>query len=122
MRLGGSLRFTSLFASGEIRLRIAYLVSQYPATTHTFILREVRALRGLGADVLVVSILAPDRPPEWMGPEEHEEAASTFYVKPLGVAGALRYHVAALASNPAAYLRGLLYALRLGGVVGRRAL
>ena len=42
--------------------RIAYLVSQYPAYSHTFILREVLQLRELGVSIVVASINLPDRP------------------------------------------------------------
>ena len=42
------------------KLRLGYLVSQYPAVNHTFILREIRALRALGFDIRVVSIRKPD--------------------------------------------------------------
>ena len=69
-------------------LRIAYLVSRYPAFNHTFVLREVRRLRALELDVRVASVEPPDRPIAAMTPEEREEALATFYIKPLGVAGA----------------------------------
>jgi colanic acid/amylovoran biosynthesis glycosyltransferase len=39
--------------------RIGYLVSQYPATSHTFIRREVEAMRALGVDVLTYSVRRP---------------------------------------------------------------
>ena len=42
-------------------IRIAYLVSEYPGISHTFILREVRRLRALNFDIRVASINAPDR-------------------------------------------------------------
>ena len=37
-------------------MHLGYLISQYPAVNHTFILREIRTLRTLGFDVRVVSI------------------------------------------------------------------
>ena len=36
--------------------RLAYLVSRYPAISHTFILREVRQLRAQGFDIHVASV------------------------------------------------------------------
>ena len=36
--------------------RIAYLTAEYPAVSHTFILREVEALRELGFDISTCSI------------------------------------------------------------------
>ena len=60
-------------------VRIAYLVGEYPAVSHTFILREVLALRGLGLDVLTCSIRRTG-PEHRRGPEEREAARDTFYV------------------------------------------
>ncbi len=37
-------------------MRIAYLINQYPAVSHTFIRREIRALEKQGHDVLRISI------------------------------------------------------------------
>ncbi len=37
-------------------MRIAYVCSRYPAVSHTFIQREVAALRGFGMDVDTVAI------------------------------------------------------------------
>jgi glycosyltransferase involved in cell wall biosynthesis len=101
-------------------MRIAYLVSQYPAINHTFVLREIRQLRAAGFDVRVISIAAPDRPLKRMGADEQEEAAQTYYIKPRGVSGALRAHLTTLATRPLAYLRGLFYALRLGRLDARK--
>ncbi len=39
-----------------IDCRIAYVAAAYPAISHTFIQREVRALRALGATVDVFSV------------------------------------------------------------------
>ena len=53
-------------------MKIAYLVSRYPSVHHTFILREIRTLRGLGWEIPVVSIR---RPIGVLGPEERGESA-----------------------------------------------
>ncbi len=96
-------------------LALAYLVSQYPAASHTFILREVRRLRQLGLRIDVASINTPDRDSAALAQEEREEAAATYYVKADGIGGALRSHWATLRARPGGYLKGLLFALRLGG-------
>jgi glycosyltransferase involved in cell wall biosynthesis len=70
--------------------KLAYLVSAYPAISHTFILREVRALRALGHEIVTASINRPDRPVEAMEPYERQEARDTYCVKADGVGGALR--------------------------------
>jgi hypothetical protein len=69
-------------------VRLAYLVSRYPAISHTFILREVLALRARGFEISVASINDPDRPDAGLTAEERAEAASTYYVKRHGVPGA----------------------------------
>ncbi len=96
-------------------LRIAYLVSQYPAISHTFILREIRALRALGLDIRVASIRAPDRPFEQLSVEEQAEQRATFYIKPRGPAAALVANVRVLLQRPLAYAGALAYALSLRG-------
>ena len=65
--------------------RLAYLVSQYPAASHTFILREILELRRLGFDIHVASIRSADRPFDRLAPDEQQEQRTTFYVKPQGV-------------------------------------
>lgn len=94
---------------------MAYLVSRYPAVSHTFILREVRHLRALGFEIHVASINSPDRDDTGLTAEERDEKSTTYYVKAHGAAGAGVAHLATLSSRPIAYFRGLLYALGLGG-------
>jgi len=104
------------------RIRIAYLVSQYPTMTHTFVLREIRELRRIGFDIRVASIRASDRPFEQLTWEEQEEQRATFYIKTGGCAAASAAHLRILLSRPFSYLRGLVYALWLGGRHVRAAL
>lgn len=96
-------------------MALAYLVSQYPAFSHTFILREVRRLRKLGFSIDVASINDPDRPPERLTETEQQEYSQTYYVKRHGLRGALSASLATLFSRPGACLRGLAFARRLGG-------
>ena len=94
--------------------RIAYLLSRYPAISHTFFLKEVLGMRERGLTIEVASINLPDRPRQDLPPVEAAEADHTFYVKPSGMASvALRVLSIAL-RNPAATLRGLRSALALG--------
>jgi glycosyltransferase involved in cell wall biosynthesis len=99
---------------------MGYLVSRYPAVSHTFILREVEALRRQGFVIETASINEPDQAPQDMPAREREEAARTYYVKAHGLAGALAAHAVALWQRPIAWLAGLVYALRLGGTDLRR--
>jgi glycosyltransferase involved in cell wall biosynthesis len=99
---------------------MGYLVSRYPAVSHTFILREVEALRRQGFVIETASINRSDQAPQQMPAREREEAARTYYVKAHGLAGALAAHAVALRQRPIAWLAGLVYALRLGGTDLRR--
>jgi colanic acid/amylovoran biosynthesis glycosyltransferase len=101
-------------------IRIAYLVSTYPAVSHTFILREVRRLRRENFDILVASINPPERLPDGMTAEEQEEAAATFYIKRVGVGGAAVANFSLLLKSPRSYLGGLWFALKLAGTDLRR--
>lgn len=95
--------------------RIAYLVSRYPAISHTFILREVTTLRELGFDICVASINSPDRSIEKLTATERDEQAQTFYLKQAGIAAALNSQFKVMMSRPLAYFKTLAYALKLGG-------
>jgi colanic acid/amylovoran biosynthesis glycosyltransferase len=94
-------------------MKLGYLVSQYPAVSHTFVLREVRALRRRGLDVQVVSVRRCDRPLSLLSPDEAEEAARTFSIMDAGVAHALLANLRVLCRHPLRYLKGLSYAWKL---------
>ncbi|RKZ41720.1 MAG: colanic acid biosynthesis glycosyltransferase WcaL [Gammaproteobacteria bacterium] len=95
-------------------IRMAYLISQYPAISHTFILREIRILRHKGFDIKVASINTPDRSLDKLTTIEREEAQNTYYVKSHGLMGSLKAHVYTLLTQPLGYIRGLFFALSLG--------
>lgn len=59
-------------------MRIAYLVNQYPAVSHSFIRREIRALEQLGFEVMRISIRGWDRP--LADEEDRAERKRTRYV------------------------------------------
>lgn len=94
---------------------LAYLVSRYPAVSHTFIVREVRHLRAKGLDIRVASINDPDCSDADLTAEERAEASAAYYVKREGWRGVLKAHAEMLVTRPGAYLSGLRYSLRLGG-------
>src|SRR5437879_3725625 len=104
------------------RLRLAYLVSEYPGVSHTFILREVQQLRARDFDLKVASINRPARALGLMTEVERAEAAQTFYVKSAGLVAIAQAHLATLRRSPLRYLRGLGFALRLGGFDLKRIL
>ncbi|HYV16568.1 MAG TPA: glycosyltransferase family 4 protein [Conexibacter sp.] len=93
-------------------LRVAYVVGRYPAASHTFIQREVAALRARGAEVATFSIHAPGAD-DLLAPEDRAERAATTVVlgPPLATATALAL---ALARAVVGNRRGLVRALRRG--------
>ena len=100
--------------------RLAYLISRYPAVSHTLILREVMDLRKLGFTLRAASINPPDRPDTGLTEAERAEARNTWYVKAQGIPGALQGLLATIASRPAGLVRGLRFALKLGGTYLKR--
>lgn len=94
--------------------RLAYLVSTYPAISHTFILREVQRLRAMGHEIVTASINRPDRPRAAMGAAEGAEADSTYGLKAAGVRDALLALGAQALRSP----RKLVSVLRSGARLG----
>jgi glycosyltransferase involved in cell wall biosynthesis len=92
-------------------MRIAYLTSQYPAASHTFIRREVAALRRQGIDICTFSVRRPAEN-ETVAPEDRSEFAQTGYILPAKPLALLRAHAGAVLVNPSAYLRTLALAMR----------
>jgi glycosyltransferase involved in cell wall biosynthesis len=95
---------------------LAYLVSQYPAVSHTFILREIHQLRRIGMAIRTASVKPPAPSPQGFTDAELHEAGATFYVKTRGPLRILGDHATRLARGPRAYLSGLLLAFRLAGL------
>ena len=92
---------------------IAYLVSEYPKVSHTFIQREIAGVRRAGVNILTYSIREPQSD-DLMGQAERTEHQSTFYVFKR-----LKSPVSLIASqfqlftaSPARYFRAFGVALR----------
>ena len=84
--------------------KLAYLVSQYPATSHTFIQREITALREAGVSVDTFSIRAPSEA-EREAEGDRLEYEQTHYVLPPRPLRLARAHGRAIAREPRRYLR-----------------
>ena len=93
-------------------MKVAYLVNQYPRTSHSFIRREIQAVEALGVEVLRFSLRPLDQ--ELVTPADREELARTRMVLAAGPGG----HAAALLREclvrPSKSIRALRLALRLG--------
>lgn len=96
------------------------MVSKYPAPSHTFIRREIDALRQRGVIVETFSLRRP-HPEEREAETDRVECASTWYVRPVNLRGLVSAHLQALTSGPRRYARSLREALR-HRVPGLRAL
>ena len=90
--------------------RIAYLTSQYPATSHTFILREVEALRSAGVSVQTFTV-RPASSDELTDPAIAAEAATTFVILAQSWPSIIAAHIRLVAGRPANYARGIAQAL-----------
>jgi colanic acid/amylovoran biosynthesis glycosyltransferase len=100
--------------------RVAYLTLRYPAVSHTFILREVRALRRLGLEIDTFSIWTTPQD-QLLSQADREEGAATFNILPLRAGELVRSQLAALAASPRAYAWLVGRALRVAppGLRGR---
>lgn len=101
-------------------MKIAYLCSEYPAISHTFVLREVEALRRLGAAITTFSIRRTD-PDRLLSRADRSAAETTVAILPPSWPRLLRTHLGLALKAPAAYASTLALALRLAppGLRGR---
>ena len=99
--------------------RIAYLVSRYPAVSHSFIQREVLALRGLGVEVETFSLRrASDE--EALSELDRTERERTYALQPVSVARLFGDQLATFARTPGRYVSTLAFAFGRGsGLRGR---
>jgi len=93
-------------------VEVAYVVGIYPAVSHTFMLREVLALRALGARVETISIHRAS-PADALSADDRAERERTHALLPARRREVLAAHLRAMAS-PRAYLATLAHALRSG--------
>ena len=93
------------------RAPIACVVSRYPAVSHAFIVREVRALRRRGLNVQTFTIRRP-APGELLSSADREEHERTFAVLPARLSALAAAHLRALFTHPLRYLATFGAALR----------
>jgi colanic acid/amylovoran biosynthesis glycosyltransferase len=92
--------------------RIGYLIAEYPKISHTFIDREIEALRELGVDVATFSI-RPTPADQLLTEADRRAAAETFSILPAGPGRLARAHLRGLRAHPLRYATTLVQALRL---------
>src|ERR1700730_8396929 len=99
-------------AAAEIPImRIAYFVNQYPAVSHTFIRREIRAMEALGVSVARFALRSGS---DLVDDEDKAEKAKTRYVLKASLAEILRCCVAAVLTQPLAVLSVVRHAVQMG--------
>jgi glycosyltransferase involved in cell wall biosynthesis len=91
---------------------VAYLVSYYPIISHTFIRREVEAVRAAGTPVQTFSVRRP-ADSEILSDADRREMSSTTFIMDDSKA-IIRSHVTMVLRHPRAYLATLGRALRTG--------
>ncbi|WP_040155546.1 glycosyltransferase family 4 protein [Mobilicoccus massiliensis] len=94
-------------------MTVAYLTSQYPALSHTFIEREVRAVRDAGVDVATFSV-RPCPPDELRSEAMREDAEQTPTLRGSSLSTWARAHASLGRRNPRVFAAGLRRALASG--------
>jgi len=91
--------------------RVAYLLPEYPGQTHTFIRREIDAMRALGAEV---ALFSTRRPPERIVIHEWARKAmeETTYLHPLPPGGLALAARELLRAGPSGWLKAAASILR----------
>jgi len=97
------------------KTRIAYLLSQYPAVSHTFFLKEILGLRQIGFEIEAASVNPPDRAIGKLPPREAEEAYKTYYLKQTSIWKSIYTFITITFVRPRVVFRGLKAAVSLGG-------
>ncbi|HEY7076273.1 MAG TPA: hypothetical protein VH418_12920, partial [Solirubrobacteraceae bacterium] len=83
-------------------MRIAYITGRYPAVSHTFIAREVRAVRALGVEIHTFTVWPTDEA-LLLSETDREERDATHALLPLRAGRVARAHLAALRRDPRRY-------------------
>ena len=91
---------------------VAYITTSYPSLSHTFILREVLALRARGLEIHTIS-LRRTAGEHLLSKANRDASATTYAVRPPRWSEVLSVHVSALTRHPVSYLRTLREAQRL---------
>jgi glycosyltransferase involved in cell wall biosynthesis len=93
-------------------MRVAYLVNQYPHTSHSFIRREVAALERQGVTVERFSVRPP--PAKLVDPADQAEQQRTAVLLASGALGLLGALLATALAHPVRWGRAFFLTVRLG--------
>ena len=93
-------------------IKVAYLTSQYPKVSHSFIRREILALENDNVEVSRISVRGWDG--ELVDPVDIEERTKTQYVLKNGIAGLLSASFKVFISEPIRFIKAFNLAVKLG--------
>jgi len=94
------------------KIKVAYLTTQYPKVSHSFIRREILAIETNNIEVSRISIRGWGD--ELVDSVDIQERAKTQYVLQNGVAGLLKATLQVLFSRPIGFFKALGLAFKLG--------
>jgi len=93
-------------------MKIAYLVNQYPKTSHSFIRREILAIEALGVPVSRFSIRSINS--EVVDAADQQEAEKTRYILGVGAKGLLANLVRVALTRPRQFWQATLFTWKIG--------
>ena len=92
-------------------MKIAYLINQYPKTSHTFIRREIFALERQGFEVQRIALRGWDQ--SFPDPEDQQEQKRTLYVLQKGLKALVVPTIRAFLGAPFKFLEAARLALKM---------
>lgn len=101
-------------------MRVAYLINQYPAISHSFIRREIKALEHLGFEIMRIALRGWDR--ELADDQDYVERERTNYVLRVGAAQLLLVAGRMLIKRPGRVMGALLSAWQMSRTSDRSLL
>src|ERR1700722_11141883 len=107
----GKVKDMAASEASESRLRLAYLVNQYPKVSHSFIRREILALEQLGWQIFRVSIRGWEA--ELADPEDIIERGRTVFVLKSGAPKLLLATIAIAIHCPYRFFAVLTLSIRM---------
>lgn len=93
-------------------MKIAYLVNQYPKTSHSFIRREILAIEALGIPIRRFSVRSISA--EVVDVADQQEAEKTRYILDVGAKGLLANLVRVAVTRPAHFWQAARFTWKIG--------
>lgn len=101
--------------------KIGYLVSEYPAPSHTFIRREVEALRRKGLEIATFSIHRPQTGCRFDS-DDQRAVESTHYLFPVSLLQILSAHLWAIGKSAGMYVKAFVWSMQHAAPGGKEFL